>query len=160
MKTYSLDAINKVENDNTYFDFPVLYPNKDYFANLQMVLNSNGIILELLAENNYKIEDFINDLSNNIELNAFAKENDFKVTILEKEDNKGVLSERLINSDNQVIMELYYSNEKFNIEDLSNNENYEVLLYIDFDILKIYFVGGYLFAEDKLTNKKYFVYLD
>lgn len=160
MKTYSLDAINKVENDNTYFDFPVLYPNKDYFANLQMVLNSNGIILELLAENNYKIEDFINDLSNNIELNAFAKENDFKVTILEKEDNKGVLSERLINSDNQVIMELYYSNTVFQVEDLINSTTYETTIYLDFDILKIYFIGGYLYLEDKTTNKKYFVYLD
>lgn len=160
MKTYSLDTIKKVENEKTHFDFPVLYPNKDYFPNLQIVLNSYGIILDLLAQSNYKIDAFITDLSNNMELNAFAKENEFKVSVQAKEGDKGVSSERLINSNNEVIMELYYSNEKFLLEDLTTDDKYEVLLYLDFDILKIYFIGGSLYAEDKVTNKQYLVFLD
>jgi len=160
MKTFILDVINKVENKNTHFDFPVLYPNRNYFSNVQEVLNSHGIILDLLADSNYNIEDFIADLSNNTELSAFAKEQDFKVNEIKKTDSKNIKSERLINSDNQVIMELYYSNTVFQVEDLINSTTYETTIYLDFDILKIYFIGGYLYLEDKTTNKKYFVYLD
>lgn len=161
MKTYKLNSINKVKNEKTHFDFPVLYPNKEYFNQLQTVLNSYGIILTLLANDNYKIEEFISNLIENQEINAFAKENNFTVSIFEKENNnKGVLSERLINDDNEVILEAYYSNETFSVLDGETGSNYIVSLYVDFDILKIYFTGNYLYAEDKTTNKKYFIYLD
>ena len=172
MKQYVLNDVElefkAIKNKDSKFDFLVLYPNSELFSNLNMVLSSYAFTLADLTQADGDIEKFLKILKDNPSTCVVIKEDcDFVVEKYVPKDSRGICtSERLITKSNEMICELYYTDEfRFNLIDKSNKveKNHlclDVMLYIDFDCYKFYFSGGYVYIEDNKNNKKYSIYLD
>ena len=168
MKQYVVNSqeleIKAVKNKDSNFDFLVLYPHSDFFSNINMVLGSYALTLADITQANGDIKKFLEIVKENPYTCTIIKECDFEVKKYVPEDSKGIVtSERLITKMNDIVCELYYTDEfRFTLTDKSEKKhlNRVVMLYIDFDCYKFYFNGSYVYIDDLKEKKKYSVYLD
>lgn len=170
---YSIKAIKPIENKEEFnMAFPILFPNTNYFGDLQSILNSYGIVLQSLADLDYNIEEYLESVKNNTMLSSFYKETSFEVKegLISYEEEEGVLSEDNTNEEyldmvvseetGEVVFGIKYNNQRFRIIDTKEQLEYQSMLYIDLDYLDLYFTGSYCYINDKKNTKQYFVYLD
>jgi hypothetical protein len=91
-RVYTIKEIKPIEDPSKFnMAFPILFPNTDYFKDLNSILNSYGIALQNLSDVNYDIEEYFKNIKENPILNCFVKNSNFKVSIdedNEEEDNK------------------------------------------------------------------------
>lgn len=157
---YKIDKIKSVNNPNSKMEFPVAHPNMEYLRDINDVINSYGLVFQSLANNNYVLDDYLKELKENQMLCAIINEDvEFSVTsTLEGEpifkDKEIIIGENV----NIPVLGIAYSDIEYTIKDKEGERN--VTLYLDYDFLKFFFSGSYVFIEDVLNKKKYFVYLD
>jgi hypothetical protein len=141
------------------------------FNSLYSILNSYGIALQNLSDVNYDIEEYFKNIKENPMLNCIVKESDFKVSIIdnEEEDNKELEDKNPIEEDideedneyidivvsadnNELVFGIKYNSTKYILEDFQEETSYDISLVLELDFLKFYFTGSYCFIEENLEK--------
>jgi hypothetical protein len=171
-RVYTIKEIKPIEDPSKFnMAFPVLFPNTDYFKDLNSILNSYGIALQNLSDVNYDIEEYFKNIKENPMLNCIVKESDFKVSIIdnEEEDNKELEDKNPIEEDideedneyidivvsadnNELVFGIKYNSTKYILEDFQEETSYDISLVLELDFLKFYFTGSYCFIEENLEK--------
>jgi hypothetical protein len=83
-RVYTIKEIKPIEDPSKFnMAFPILFPNTDYFKDLNSILNSYGIVLKNLSDVNYDIEEYFKNIKENPILNCIVKNSNFKVSVVD-----------------------------------------------------------------------------
>lgn len=184
-RVYTIKEIKPIEDPSKFnMAFPILFPNTDYFKDLNSILNSYGIVLKNLGDVNYDIEEYFKNIKENPILNCIVKKSNFKVSVdnensIEESEGNKVCNEDIedifvseekdedneyidivVSDNNEIVFGIKYNSTKYVLEDFDEETNYDISLFLEIDSLKFFFTGSYCFIEDKKYGRKYFVYLD
>ena len=174
-RVYTIKEIKPIEDPSKFnMAFPILFPNTDYFKDLNSILNSYGIVLKNLGDVNYDIEEYFKNIKENPILNCIVKKSNFKVSVdnensIEEFNNDEDIEEDneyidiVVSDNNEIVFGIKYNSTKYVLEDFDEETNYDISLFLEIDSLKFFFTGSYCFIEDGKEGKegrKYFVYLD
>jgi hypothetical protein len=173
-RVYTIKEIKPIEDPSKFnMAFPILFPNTDYFKDLNSILNSYGIVLKNLSDVNYDIEEYFKNIKENPILNCIVKNSNFKVSVDNEnsnEDNEDIKEfdndedneyiDIVVSDNNEIVFGIKYNSTKYILEDFDEETNYDISLFIDLDFLNFFFTGSYCFIDDKKYGRKYFVYLD
>ena len=155
MKSYKIQRINKVKNNELTCEFPVLYPHVEYFKDINSVIATYGFILEKLTSNHFRIELFLEDMRKNPIMYNFWVERSFSIKTIKTQIEKVYDSESIRNRKKEKLFEIYYLNNTYVIHDSIDNTESFCNLYIDAKEIKLYLNGGACYIHDSNKNKMY-----
>lgn len=156
-RVYTIKEIKPIDDCSKFnMAFPILFPNTDYFQDLNSILNSYGIVLKNLSDVNYDIEEYFKNIKENPILNCIVKSSNFKVSNVKdtedfEEDNEYI--DMVVSSENnELVFGVKYNSNKFILEDFEEETSYDISLVLELDCLFFYFTGSYCFILDKKEN--------
>lgn len=157
---YRLESLKKMDNESLEYDFPVMYANEMYFKEINGLMNSYGIVLEALSQNNYDIDAYIKEVKENPMLSTSFRASEFTVSKDEYTQVSGI--EVLQDLESKCVGEVYYTTKPKMISFKEDDEEYgyDVMLHVSLGGIDLYLNGSLCFIDDKVQGRKIKAYLD